>query len=304
MILVPFLFGSCSRKFQYDSTRDLTLNAKDFISKVRYLITKAEKKQFHSLTTDQERSDFIENFWKKRDPDPATEENEFKDEYYKRIEEANHLFKGDTAPGWLTDRGRVYILLGPPDLRRFNPGAINSVGSDKAGYEMPHEIWYYGFYPIIFIDRLENGSFDLSPLGGEHLANILRAGMSLKPTIAKGGKIPLDFSAHVNFGEKGQVNLQVKTPYKNILFQEDPKSKGRFTAVLTLHTIVFGSHDKKVQEFSNDYPLSLREEELKTRDNFVIDAPLTLAAGNYEIQITLESKADDLRTKKSIKIKI
>ncbi len=304
MLLVPFLFGFCSRKFQYDSTRDLTLNAKDFISKVRYLITRVEKKQFHSLTTDQERSDFIENFWKKRDPDPATEENEFKDEYFKRIEEANHLFKGDASPGWLTDRGRIYILLGPPDMRRFRPGEINSGGAMKSGYQLPHEIWYYGFYPIIFIDQLENGSFVLSPLGSEHLATILRTSMHLKPTITKGGKIPLDFNAHVSFGEKGQVNLQVKVPYKNILFQEDPKSKGRFTSVLTLHTIVFGSHDKKVQEISNDYPLSLTEEELKTRDDFVMDAPLTLAAGEYEIQITLESKADDLRAKKSIKIKI
>lgn len=304
MILIPFLFSFCSRKFQYNSTSDLTLNAKDFISKVRYLITNAEKKQFHSLTTDQERNEFIENFWKKRDQDPTTDENEFKDEYFKRIEEANHLFKGDSSQGWLTDRGRIYIMLGPPDTRRFRPGEINSGGSMKTGYDLPHEIWYYGFYPIVFIDQLENGSFVLSPLSSEHLATILRTGMSLKPMIAKGGKIPLDFNAHVVFGEKGQVNLQVKVPYKNILFQDDPKSKDRFTSVLTLHTGIFGSHGKKVQEISNDYPLSLTEEELKTQNDFVMDAPLTLAAGEYEIQITLESKADDLRAKKSIKIKI
>lgn len=304
IILVPFLFGFCGRKIQYNSTNDLTLNAKDFISKVRYIITRDEKKQFHSLINDQERNDFIENFWKKRDPDPATDENEFKDEYYKRIEEANHLFKGDASPGWLTDRGRIYILLGPPDMRRFRPGEINSLGSMKSGYQMPHEIWYYGFYPIIFIDQLENGSFVLTPLSSEHLATILRTSVGLKPMIAKGGKIPLDFNARADFGENGQVNLHVKVPYKNMLFQEDPKNKNRFTTVLTLHTIVFDSHQKKLQELFNDYPLSLTEEELKTRDDFVMDSTLTLAAGEYELQLILESKADDIHTKKSIKVKI
>lgn len=267
-----------------------------------------KKKQFNSLTTDQERNEFIENFWKKRDPDPATEENEFKDEYYKRIEEANHLFKGDSSPGWLTDRGRIYIMLGPPDMRRFRPGEINSGGSMKTGYELPHEIWYYGFYPIIFIDRLENGSFELTPLGAEHLSTILRTGMSLKPTIAKGGKIPLDFNAQVSFGEKGQVNLQVKVPYKNILFLDDPKNKSRFTSVLTVHTRVFDSHkkNKKVQELSKDFPISLTEEELKTQagNAFAMDTPFTLAAGEYELQIIVESKADDIRAQKNIKIKL
>lgn len=304
LILILLLFSFCSKKFQYKSTNDLTLNAKDFISKVRYLITKAEKKQFYSLTNDQERSEFIDNFWKKRDPDPATEENEFKDEYLKRIEEANHLFRGDSSPGWLSDRGRVYILIGPPDMRRYNPGEINSLGTMKSMYQVPYEVWYYGFYPIVFVDKLENSSFVLTPLGSEHLATILRTSENLKPTIAKGGKIPLDFDAQVAFEEKGKVNLQVKVPYKNMLFLEDPKNKDRFTTVLTLHTIALDSKNIKVQELSDNYPISMTEQELKTGSAYVIDTPLTLAAGIYEVQIILESKADDLRTKKSIRVKI
>ncbi|HLP47619.1 MAG TPA: GWxTD domain-containing protein [Candidatus Kapabacteria bacterium] len=304
VIIISFLTVFCSRGYRYESTKDMTLNAKDFISKVRYIITKDEKNRFYSLTTDQERKDFIENFWKQRDPDPATEENEFRDEYYKRIDEANHLFRGDSGKGWLSDRGRIYILLGPPDYRRFNPGEINSWGNMKAGYQYPHEIWYYGFYPIIFIDQLENGNFVLSPLSSEHLATILSATMSLKPKVAKGEKIPFNFNAQVIFEEKGQVILKVKIPYKNILFQADPENKGRFIANLTLHTAIFGAQNKKIQEFSNNYPLSMTEEELKAQENYAIEVPLTLAPGKYEAQLTLESKADDIRIKKNAKFKI
>lgn len=303
--LIPFIFGFCTRGYRYNSTRDMTLNAKDFISKVRYIITKGEKKRFYTLATDQERKEFIENFWKKRDPDPATDENEFRDEYYKRIEEANHLFKGDSSKGWLTDRGRVYILLGPPDLRRYFPGEINSGATMKTGYECPNEIWYYGFYPIVFVDQLENGSFVLTPISSEHLVTILRTSLDLKPKVTKGEKIPFDFNARVVFGgEKGQVELKIKVPYKNILFQEDPKNKGRLMAFLTLHTSVFGPQNEKVQEFSNDYPISMTEEELKDQEDYSIDVPLTLAEGKYEVQLTLESKADNIRTKKNAKFNI
>jgi GWxTD domain-containing protein len=304
MIVGSLLFGFCSRGYRFESTKDMTLNAKDFISKVRYIISKNEKDRFYSLATDEERKEFIENFWTQRDPDPATEENEFRDEYYKRIDEANHLFRGESGRGWLTDRGRIYILLGPPDYRRYSPGIIGSWGNMKTGYNYPHEIWYYGFYPIVFVDQMENGNFSLSPLSAEHLATILSTTMSLKPKVAKGEKIPFNFDAQALFGENGQVTLKVKVPYKNILFQTDSKNKDRFNADLILHTAIFDAKNKKIQEFSNNYPLSLTEEELKTQDHYSIDVPLTLPPGKYEAQLTLESKSDDIKIKKNAKFKI
>jgi len=68
-----------------------------------------------------EREEFIEKFWARRDPSPTTVRNEFKEEYFLRIEEANKLFKGGIA-GWLQDRGRIYVLFGPPDERIQNQG--------------------------------------------------------------------------------------------------------------------------------------------------------------------------------------
>ena len=88
---------------------------------IRYLITGAEDKGFKRLTTDEQRREFIVGFWKRRDPTPETPGNELRDAFFRRVEEANRLFVGTTKIGWKTDRGRLYILLGPPDEQEIDP---------------------------------------------------------------------------------------------------------------------------------------------------------------------------------------
>ena len=113
---------------------------------VDYIITKEERDAFKRLTTDEERENFIENFWRRRDPDPDTEENEYREEYYERIAYANEKFTSG-IPGWKTDRGRIYITWGKPDSVESHP----SGGSyDRPSYEgggststYPFEIWFY-----------------------------------------------------------------------------------------------------------------------------------------------------------------
>ena len=81
---------------------------------VVYIISDEERKAFKQLNTDEEREQFVEQFWLRRDPTPDTEENEFKEEHYRRIAYANEHFASG-IPGWRTDRGRIYIQYGPPD---------------------------------------------------------------------------------------------------------------------------------------------------------------------------------------------
>lgn len=78
---------------------------------VPYLITDEEKKAFKALATDEERENFIEQFWRRRDPNPDTEENEFREQYYERVAYANEHFTSG-IPGWKSDRGRTYIAWG------------------------------------------------------------------------------------------------------------------------------------------------------------------------------------------------
>jgi len=87
---------------------------------VVYIITEKERAEFLKLKSDKEREKFIEAFWRRRDPTPDTEENEFKEEHYRRIAYSNDRFASN-VPGWKTDRGRMYITLGPPDEVESHP---------------------------------------------------------------------------------------------------------------------------------------------------------------------------------------
>jgi GWxTD domain-containing protein len=120
---------------------------KDWVNKdVAYIITSEEKNAFKQLETDEERENFIANFWARRDPNPDTEENEFKEEYFERIAYANEHYASG-IPGWKTDRGRIYITWGKPDSVESHP----SGGSyDRPSYEgggstttYPFETWFY-----------------------------------------------------------------------------------------------------------------------------------------------------------------
>ena len=113
---------------------------------VAYIITKDEKRAFNALVTDEERENFIENFWRRRDPNPDTEENEYREEYYERIAYANEHFASG-IPGWRTDRGRVYIAWGKPDSVESHPsgGAYDRPVYEGGGPTTPYpfEVWFY-----------------------------------------------------------------------------------------------------------------------------------------------------------------
>src|SRR5258706_11204881 len=115
---------------------------------VGYIISDEEKKAFKQLATDDERQTFIEGFWLRRDPTPDTEENEFKEEHYRRIEYANEHYASG-IPGWKTDRGRIYITFGPPDEIDSHPsgGSYNRPYEEGGGTTStyPFEKWRYRY---------------------------------------------------------------------------------------------------------------------------------------------------------------
>jgi GWxTD domain-containing protein len=139
---------------------------------VAYIITDDERKAFKALATDEERENFIEQFWRRRDPNPDTEENEYREQYYERIAYANEHFTSG-IPGWKTDRGRVYIAHGKPDSIESRPAG----GSyDRPSYEgggstttYPFEIWFYRHLEGIgdgieveFVDPTGTGEYRLA----------------------------------------------------------------------------------------------------------------------------------------------
>jgi len=115
---------------------------------VRWIITDEERSAFKQLSNDEERDQFIEAFWQRRDPTPDTIENEFKVEHYRRIAYANEHFPAG-IPGWKTDRGRMYIMYGPADEIESHPsGGTYERPMEEGGGEtstFPFEDWRYRY---------------------------------------------------------------------------------------------------------------------------------------------------------------
>src|SRR5215472_13441280 len=139
---------------------------------VAYIITDEERAAFRQLSNDEERDNFIEAFWQRRDPTPDTEENEYKEEHYQRIAYANEHFAAG-VPGWKTDRGRIYIVFGKPDEIDSHPsGGTYERPMEEGGGEtstFPFEDWRYRYIEGIgqeviveFVDTCMCGEYHMT----------------------------------------------------------------------------------------------------------------------------------------------
>ena len=139
---------------------------------VVYIITPEERSSFIHLSTNEEREEFIEQFWQRRNPDPDSTENSFKEEHYRRIAYTNEHFASG-IPGWKTDRGRIYIMWGPADEVDSHPSGgsyerpANEGGGETSTY--PFEDWRYRYLEgigenveIEFVDPTMTGEFHLT----------------------------------------------------------------------------------------------------------------------------------------------
>ena len=158
---------------------------------VRWIITDDERKAFMQLSNNEERDQFIEAFWQRRNPNPDSEENEFKDEHYRRIEYANEHYAAG-KPGWMTDRGRIYIVYGPADEIDSHPsGGTYERPMEEGGGEtstFPFEDWRYRYIEgigqeviIEFVDTCMCGDYHMTIDRSEKdaLKNVPNAGLTL-----------------------------------------------------------------------------------------------------------------------------
>jgi GWxTD domain-containing protein len=139
---------------------------------VRWIITDQEMQAFKSLSNDEERDQFIENFWLRRNPNPDSPENEYREEHYARIAYANEHFAAG-KPGWKTDRGHIYIAYGKPDSTDSHPsgGSYERPMEEGGGNTstFPFEIWHYRYIEgigdnidIEFVDTCMCGDYHMT----------------------------------------------------------------------------------------------------------------------------------------------
>lgn len=252
---------------------------------VPYIITKAEKEFFLNLPNEVERGKFMQSFWKKRDPDPGTPENEFKLDYYKRVAMANKFFGSSGIEGWRTDRGKVYILLGPPNdiQREMTPTSFST-----HMFHGPKEVWnYWGLsnprlpynMEFAFIDKLGTGNYVLE-------RNVRMAEM--------GGK-PFDLDAsHYYFDNMEFMAEAMKNPYEHL-----KELGGIITTQVTydqipLHASMFflkGTGKKTYIPFTIDIPYSACTQK-EIEGKFFLSLNLLFQVSNKLGQIIFERSKD------------
>jgi GWxTD domain-containing protein len=167
---------------------------------VVYIITPEERNAFIHLSTNEEREQFIEQFWQRRNPDPDSPENTFKEEHYRRIAYTNEHYASG-IPGWKTDRGRIYIMWGKPDEVDSHPtGGTYERPSGEGGGETstyPFEDWRYRYLEGIgenveleFVDPTSTGEYHLTmdPSEKDALLRIPGAGLTMMEQMGMASK--------------------------------------------------------------------------------------------------------------------
>ena len=167
---------------------------------VVYIITDEERAAFKRFSTDEEKENFIEQFWLRRDPTPDTAENEFKEEHYRRIAYTNERYASG-IPGWKTDRGRIYITFGPPDENESHPSGgsyerpIEEGGGTTSTF--PFEKWRYRYIEgvgsdiiIEFVDPTMTGEYRMTmdPTEKDALLYVPGAGLTMMEQMGMASK--------------------------------------------------------------------------------------------------------------------
>lgn len=231
---------------------------------VAYIITDDEKKAWKKLATDEEREQFIEQFWRRRDPDPDTEVNEYLEEHYERVAYSNQHFTSG-IPGWKTDRGRIYIMYGPPNEKETHPsGGLYERPSYEGGGSTttyPFETWFYRYLPgvgsgieIEFVDPTGTGEYRIarSPDEKDALLNIPGAGLTLMEQLGLANKADRVTSRGA-FGYTGPGAREQDSPFSRLILYTDLQRPPQVNDVLEkslLGTVSTGSEDTAALDVS------------------------------------------------------
>jgi GWxTD domain-containing protein len=193
---------AAKQKSERDLYHELDSQYKKWLNEdVPYIITPEERRSFLHLSTNEEREQFIEAFWQRRNPDPDSPENTFKEEHYRRIAYANEHFASG-IPGWKTDRGKIYIMWGPADEVDSHPTGGNwdrpmdQGGGSTTTY--PWETWRYRYLEgglgenveLEFVDPTSTGEYHLTmdPSEKDALLRVPGAGLTLAESMGEASK--------------------------------------------------------------------------------------------------------------------
>jgi GWxTD domain-containing protein len=259
----------------------LDAESKAFYETARLIMTGEEQKIFNHLPDPEARKEFIRDFWDKRDPDPDTEANEFRDEFYRRIDYSNKRFK-EGRPGWKTDRGRIYIYMGPPDkVEEFF-----SHGDEEVRGSIIWWVYYNYELGIEFGDESGTGEYLIRRYEGNFFEamDIVKLGQA-----AAGNEVfrkrYVDFKLAYDPPSR---SLVVTLPANTLSFKDED---GRLKATLAFEFFLYKAEGEWKSKFKNEQTLALTEEELVGRKTLTFAFPVELAAGAYYCDVVIRGEA-------------
>ncbi len=258
--------------------------SRTFYEYARLIMTSEENKIFSRLPDEASRKEFIEEFWAKRDPDPETEENEFKNEFYRRIDYANKHFN-EGVPGWKTDRGRIYIYMGPPD--KFEEFFTHNDPEVRGSILW----WVYYDYElgIEFVDRTGMNHFELRNYTGDFFGAMEKMKLGQVGLADQGLRVKkIDFELAY---EENTREVVVTLPLK--AFQGGSQVEGE-SVELHFEFFVYDREGRKVQRFGAERKLNLKEEEGRRAEAAKFRFPLELVSGGYYIDCLVYGEAGAL----------
>src|SRR5215469_9204659 len=256
---------------------------------VVYIISDEERKAFKSLSNDEEREAFIEQFWLRRNPNPDSPDNEFREEHYRRIQYANDHYAAG-KPGWKTDRGHIYIAFGPPDSTDSHPsGGAYQRPIDEGGGQtstFPFEIWHYRYIEgvgdnidVEFVDTCQCGDYHftidrsekdaLAKVPGAGLTQWEEMGMAKKADRFKGGMESLGAGP---MGSQNQSKEFDRIELAAKLFAPPPIKFHDLESAMSEHKILSGPV----------FPFDVRTDFVKVTSSTVL-VPITLQIKNRDI---------------------
>lgn len=264
---------------------------KSFYEKARIIMTEEEIKIYNLFSDKNSKQEFIENFWKIRDPNPSTVENEALSEFQRRIAYANVWFdpftpgtEFNTGQGWNTDRGRIYLIFGEPDKMVFGGsrdmwiGGRNRASDNKYGMER----WYYFDYGIcIFFLKDEHGKWKLVSLSQQLLEAMETAKLNMvSPELRVDVKRMLKFKGEF---ENNRIILRIPTQ-RILLAEKDERLHSRFKVKIC----VYRNH-KRIEELDETLSSSYTEDEILRMKFIRLEIPYSPPRkGEYLFDITLE----------------
>jgi GWxTD domain-containing protein len=257
---------------------------------VVYIITDQEKAAFKKLQTDEEREQFVEQFWRRRDPTPDTEENEYKEELYRRIAYANEHYASG-IPGWKTDRGMIYIKYGPPDEIESHPSGgtyerpIEEGGGETSTY--PFEDWRYRYIDgigtnviIEFVDPTMTGEYHMTmdPSEKDALLYVPGAGLTMYEQMGMSSKTNrFNRTDGTHLGVPGNMPLPESMNEFSRLEQFAKLQRAPVIKFKDLEAVV----DSTIKY--NTLPMKVRADYIKVTDSQVL-TDITISFNRNELQ--------------------